>query len=49
MITKEQVYEAAIEAVIDGVKETPETSAIAIKNFLQTILDQNKTQPKQEA
>ncbi len=48
-MNKQQVYEAAIEVIIDGIKENPKVSQIAIKEFLQGVLDQFKPQPKTEA
>lgn len=41
-MTKELIYRTAIEVVVDGITENPKVSATAIKNFLQTILEQNK-------
>ena len=39
-MTKEHIYKTAIEVVIEGIEQNPDTSVNAIKKFLLNVLKQ---------
>lgn len=41
-MTKEHIYKTAIEVVVEGIEQNPDTSVIAVKNFLLNVLKQNQ-------